>query len=270
MTKTPAIPKNQLPTPSSRRKVGRALLNSAGAIPLIGGVFSAAAGVWSESEQETVNRVLEQWLQQLEEELGEKAETILDIMARLDVQNEEIKARVESEDFQGLVKKTFRNWSNIDTEHKRRRVRNLLSNAAATRLVSDDVVRLFIDWVNKYSDFHFQVVGIVWEHSPISRYDIWQKIGRDPAREDSADADLYRLLIDELSQGRVIRQQRPTDRHGNFLREKRVSTRKGQASPYLKSSFDREKLYVLTELGSQFVSYAMNELVARVEFSDVD
>lgn len=266
----PANPKNEVPKPSPRGKAGRAALNAAGSIPFVGGIFSAAAGAWGEKEQETVNNVLQQWLQQLEEELGEKAAAILDIMARIDVQDQEIKARVESDEFQGLVKKTFRNWSNIDTEQKRRRVRNLLSNAAATRLVSDDVVRLFIDWTNKYSDFHFQVVGIIWQQGPISRYDIWQEIGRNPAREDSADADLFRLLIDELSQGRVIRQQRATDRDGNFLRKQTVPTRKGEASRVLTSSFDREKLYVLTELGSQFVSYAMNELVARVEFADID
>lgn len=270
MSNLPSNPDNSFPKGSPRGKIGRALLNAGGSVPFVGGLLSAAAGAWSESEQETVNNVFKQWLDHLEEELADKAETILEIMARLDIQDQKVKNRVESSEFQSLVKKSFRNWSNIDTESKRRRVRNLLANAAATELVSDDVVRLFIDWTNKYSDFHFQVVGIIWDEAPISRYEIWQKIGRNPAREDSADADLFRLLIDELSQGRVIRQQRKTDSDGRFLRQKSVNVRKGEASPYMKSSFDKEKLYVLTELGSQFVSYAMNELVVRVEFTDLD
>lgn len=44
--------------PASKRgkKASRALLNTAGAIPFVGGLFSAAAGYWSEREQDEVNR----------------------------------------------------------------------------------------------------------------------------------------------------------------------------------------------------------------------
>ena len=36
------------------------------------------------------------------------------------------------------------------------------------------------------------------------------------------------------------------------------------------SAFDDEKDYVLTELGKQFVHYAMNELTPRIEFRGFD
>ena len=35
----------------------------------------------------------------------------------------------------------------------------------------------------------------------------------------------------------------------------------------VKSAFDNEEEYVLTELGRQFVHYAMNEIVPRIEFN---
>lgn len=105
-----------------------------------------------------------------------------------------------------LLKKAFRNWSSVDTEYKRQRMRNILSNAAAAHTTSDDVVRLFIDWVNLYSDFHFEVVGEVYRSPGITRGEIWDNLGRPQVREDSADADLFKMLIRDLSTGSVLRQ----------------------------------------------------------------
>ena len=237
----------------------------AGLIPFVGGVLSAAAGAWSESEQETVNKVFRQWLQMVEEELKEKSDTIIDIIARLDMQDEKIKWRIESDEYQSLLKKAFRNWSEIDTAEKRKKMRNLLSNAAASQSNSDDVVRLFIDWIGQYSDFHFEVAGEIYRNPGITRAGIWENLDRPNVREDSAEADLFRLLIRQLSMGGVIRQARQTDNQGRFLRKRSTSSRK-IASPYMKSTFDDKEQYVLTDLGNQFIHYVMNELVLRVEF----
>ena len=40
----------------------------------------------------------------------------------------------------------------------------------------------------------------------------------------------------------------------------------------MKSAFDEDELYVLTELGRQFIHYAMTDLPIRIEFKadDVD
>lgn len=252
-------------------KGGRAALNVAsGVIPFIGGILSAVAGAWGEREQEHVNNMLRQWLQMLEDELKEKGKTIAEVIARLDMNDEEVLKRVESEEYQTLLKKAFRNWSSVDSESKREKVRNILAAAAATRLTSDDVVKLFIDWIADYSDFHFEVIGQIYNNNGISRGEIWQQLGKPSVREDSAEADLYKLLVRDLSTGSVIRQHRETDYAGNFLKQTPRHVPKGQGSKTTESAFDRQKGYELTELGKQFVHYAMTEITARITFTETD
>jgi len=187
-----------------------------GAVPFAGGLFSAIVGAWSEKEQEKVNRFFQHWLKMLEDEIKEKEATIVEIMGRLDLQDEKIFERIESKEYQSLLKKTFRDWAGTESEEKRKLIRNILSNAAATSLSSDDVIRLYIDWIKDYSELHFQVIGAVYNSSGISRGAIWKKIGKPKVREDSADADLYKLLFRDLSTGSIIRQHRETDYYGNF------------------------------------------------------
>lgn len=96
-----------------------------------------------------------------------------------------------------------------------------------------------------------------------------QHTGRGPVREDSAEAHLFKLLIRDLSTGGVVRQQRETDGYGNFV--KKESARRGARSMQvrsatMKSAFDDSEQYVLTDLGRQFVHYAMNELAPRITF----
>jgi hypothetical protein len=250
-------------------KAGRAGLNVAsGLIPYIGGFLAAAASYWGEREQEHVNNMLRQWLQMLEDELREKGRTIAEVIARLDMQDEDVLRRVESEEYQSLLKKAFRNWSSVDSESKREKIRNILANAAATQLTSDDVIRLFIDWIALYSDFHFEVIGAIYRNDGISRGEIWRSLEKPDVREDSAEADLYKLLIRDLSTGGVIRQHREVDYHGNFLKRQTRPVPKGQGSRTMESAFDDSKGYELTELGKQFVHYAMTEITARIAFSD--
>src|SRR5258708_5148143 len=115
-----------------------------GAIPFAGGLLSAAAGAWSEHEQEKVNKFFKEWLKMLEDEIREKERTILEIMARLNMHDEKTTKRLESKEYQSLLKKTFREWSGAESEEKRTYIRNILANAAATTMTSDEVVRLFI------------------------------------------------------------------------------------------------------------------------------
>jgi len=249
-------------------KISRGALQIAGgAIPIGGGVLSAIAGAWSESEQEKVNRFIKHWIQMLKDEFREKEQTIIEIMSRLDLQDEEISERVESKEFQSLVRKTFREWSGAESEEKRKYIRNILSNAAATKVTSDDVIRLFIDWINKYSELHFQVIAAIYNSNGITRGQIWKKIGKGAVREDSADADLYKLLFRDLSTGGIIRQHRETDRFGNFVPKETHSRSKGSGPKPLVSAFDNEEGYELTALGQQFVHYAMTDLPLKIEFA---
>jgi hypothetical protein len=238
-----------------------------GAIPLAGGVLSAVAGAWSEGEQEKVNRFFEHWIQMLQDELKEKEQTIIEIMARLDLQDDAISERVESKEYQSLIRKTFREWSGAESEDKRAYIRNILANAAATQVTSDDVVRLFIDWINQYSEMHFQVIGAIYNSDGITRGQIWKKIGKGAVREDSADADLYKLLFRDLSTGGIIRQHREVDRFGNFVPKPTQRRQKGSGPKPPVSAFDEDEGYDLTALGQQFVHYAMTDLPLKIEFT---
>lgn len=265
----PTQPENEMPEEGSAAKVVRGALQVAGgAVPVVGGILSALAGAWSEREQEKVNRFFAQWVRMLEDEIREKEATVVEIMSRINLQDETIAARVESKEFQSLVKKTFRDWAGVESEQKREFIRNILSNAAASTISSDDVVRMFINWIGQYSELHFQVIGAIYNSGGITRGAIWKKIGKGPVREDSADADLYKLLFRDISTGGVIRQQRETDYHGNFIAKS--PTKRGSSSAggqkTLASAFDDEDQYVLTELGQQFVHYAMTDLPPRIAY----
>jgi len=253
-----------LPEQSKLRKA----LQIAGAVPEIGGIFSAIASHWSEKEQSRVNEFFRAWVQMLEDELREKEVTIIEIMARLDLTDQAINERVESPEYQALLKKTFREWAGAESEEKRVLIRNIMSNAAASSLTSDDVIRMFLDWIKNFSEMHFQVIGVVYNSNGISRGEMWRRIGQGPVREDSAEADLFKLLIRDLSMGSIIRQHRETDYHGNYIKKTPKRTQKGQGSGTMKSAFDDEEQYELTDLGQQFVHYAMTELTVRIEYEN--
>ncbi|WP_373034029.1 hypothetical protein [Sulfurovum sp.] len=257
---------NEFPESGKVAKISRGALSViGGAVPFAGGVFSAIAGAWSEGEQEKVNGFFRHWIQMLKDELKEKEETIIEIMARIDLQDEAIAERVESKEYQSLVKKTFREWSGAESDDKRVYIRNILSNAASTKVSSDDVVRMYIDWINLYSDMHFQVISAIYNSDGITRGEIWTKIGKSQVREDSADADLYKLLIRDLSMGSIIRQHREVDYNGNFIVKK--ASRPSSHGRKVVSAFDNSEGYDLTELGKQFVHYAMTDLPLKIEFT---
>lgn len=77
------------------------------------------------------------------------------------------------------------------------------------------------------------------------------------------------MLVRDLTLGSVIRQHRPTDYAGNFLRKPSVKrSAPGQAPRTAKSAFDETDPYELTDLGTQFVHYAMTEITAKIEFQE--
>ena len=88
-------------------------------------------------------------------------------------------------------------------------------------------------------------------------------------REDSADADLFKLVVRDLSTGGIIRQHRETDYYGNFVAKKPTGTRAASSrgdSRTMKSAFDDSESYDLTALGQQFVHYAMNEVTVKIAY----
>ena len=74
---------NKFPSEGNIPKAARSGLQLIGGlVPFAGGLFSAAAGAWSEAEQERVNRFFRHWIEMLQDELRKKERTILEIMAR--------------------------------------------------------------------------------------------------------------------------------------------------------------------------------------------
>jgi hypothetical protein len=244
-------------------KAIRYALACLGAVPGVGGAIAGIAGVWSEREQEDFNRIFRAWLKLQEDEIREIGLTIMEVMARVDQNDENVRKRMESPEYLRLIKKCFRDWSAAESEEKRRLIRNLLSNAAATTICSDDIISMFITWIDLYSEAHFAVIREIYKSPGATRQQIWASIHGQAVREDSAEADLFKLLIHDLSTGHVIRQHREKDYYGNFLK---TAPRKRQpsGSQAMTSAFDDEKRYELTELGKQFVHYTMNEIVPRL------
>lgn len=244
-------------------KAARFALACLSAIPVAGGAIGGVAGAWSEKEQDHFNRIFASWLKLQEDEIKEIGVTIMEVMIRLDQNDENIQKRIESPEYLKLIKKSFRDWSAAESEEKRILIRNLLANSASTQICSDDVIRMFIEWISKFSETHFAVIREIHQKTGITRQEIWKNIHGGDVRENSAEADLFKLLIYDLSTGHVIRQHREKDYYGNFIPRKTPRSRRS-GGQQMTSAFDDDKEYELTELGKQFVHYTMSEIVPKI------
>lgn len=247
-----------------RRIAGKFLVAALGAIPWVGGFIAAAAEIPGDESDAKHNDLRDQWLEEHHRKLDELIKTIDEIDKRFESLGPDIEERIQSPAYLSLVRQAFRAWDNAETDKKREYVANVVANCAGTRICSDDVIRMFISWLNSYHEAHFRVIAELHANPGSTRFDIWSEIYGDLPREDSAEADLYRMLIRDLSTGGVIRQVRDTTEAGEFLR-RRSPRRRSPASPLMKSSFDDSEQYVLTELGKQFVHYTLLGDIRRME-----
>lgn len=256
-----------VPRPSAKHRIAaKFLLAAIGAIPWIGGFLTAAATINDEAKAERKHDLQTKWLEEHQGKIDRLGETLTEVESRFEALGPEIEERVQSDEYLGLVRKAFRAWDQADTEEKRRYAANIVVNSAGTRVCSDDVVRLFIDWVELYHEVHFAVIREIFQHPGATRFDIWVSIyGDSVPREDSAEADLFKLMIRDLSTGGVIRQERDTNVVGQFARRRPV--RRSNPASTMESAFEDSKPYVLTQLGKQFVHYTMNEVVTRIATS---
>ncbi len=252
--------------PTRRQRVARKLISAAlSAIPWIGGFLAARIAYTEESGQLEVNRLNREWMAEHEKRLQTLGEDLAQLTARLETLGDSVVERVESDEYSTLVRKAFRVYDQADTPDKRTYVCRLLANAAATSLTEDDIVRLFLDWLDSFHEVHFMVIREVYQRPGSTRGDIWSRIRGAIPREDSAEADLFKLLIRDLSTGGIIRQHRETDYYGNFVKKQRPKKPLGSGSSTLKSAFDDEEEYELTSLGRQFVHYVFTDLVQRLD-----
>lgn len=143
-------------------------------------------------------------------------------------------------------------------------LRKLITNAGGVSISRDDLVKMFIDWIEKYHEFYFLVIKEIHQNPNITRRQILMNIRGDISTDSSAEADLFKLLIDDLTQGRVIRQTREIDAQGRFLKKPKQKNYSPD-SDTMKLPFDDVQPYELTDLGTEFVSYVMNDLTLQIE-----
>ena len=254
--------------PTKRQRAIRKLVAAAlGSIPWVGGFLAAMIAFREESNQAEVNTLQRQWLEEHKTRMKNLAWELAALTARLESFGDEISDRLESDEYLAIIRKGFRVWDQADTDQKRDYIGKLLANAGATNLCDDDLVRLFLEWLDHYHEAHFKVIREIYSRPGSTRAEIWANVHGQFPREDSSEADLFRLLIGELSMGRIIRQHRDTNYAGQFIKKPRTRTPLGSGSTTMKSAFDDEECYELTELGKLFVHYVFSEIVQRIEGS---
>ncbi len=246
-----------------RKAIEKFVMAALGVIPWVGGFIAAAASMKTEKADAKREDLQNQWLEEHSKKIINLKLTINQITDGFNNIGDTIDDRIQSEEYLDIVRKAFRAWDNADTEEKRKYVANLIGNAAGTNLCSDDLLRLFVDWLNSYHEAHFAVIREIYSNPGVTRYDIWESLHGEIVREDSAEADLFKKLIRDLSTGGVIRQARETTEDGRFIKKRQPSTRRKTTT--MESAFEDTKQYMLTELGKQFVHYTMNEIVPRVD-----
>lgn len=249
---------------NKRKKYVRFFVAALSSIPWVGGLFSASASFSAETDQEKINDLHRLWLAEHEEKARELVATLMEIFERSDNFGDEIQERIESPEFLTLVRKTFKAWDAADTGEKRQMLKKLILNADAIKLCSDDLVRLFTSWIELYHELHFAVIKEIYRDPGITRGEMWDVIRGERPRDDSAEADLFKLLIRDLSTGGVVRQEREVDSQGRFRRKRRSPQSRAAASGVMETPFEETKPYVLTELGKQFIHYVMEDVAPQL------
>jgi hypothetical protein len=243
------------------KKYTRVTMAALGILPWVGSLLGAAATLSSENDQEDTTKLLFLWIKEHEIKLKELGATLNSIFGRFESFGERINQRIESEEYLGLVRKTFKKWDEAETLEKRDMLRKLITNAGGITVVQDDWVRMFLDWIEQYHELHFSIIAQIHQSPDITRKAMWMNVKVSIPKDNSAEADMFKLLIDDLTRGRVIRQKREVNSQGQFYKKQR---REPRQSDFMESPFDDEDSYVLTELGTGFVQYVMNELTPQI------
>ena len=243
------------------KKYTRVTMAALGILPWVGSLLGAAATLSSENDQEGTTKLLFLWIKEHEIKLKELGATLNSIYGRFESFGERINVRIESEEYLGLVRKTFKKWDEAETLEKRDMLRKLITNAGGITVVQDDWVRMFLDWIEQYHELHFSIIAQIHKNPDITRKKMWMNVKGSIPKDNSSEADMFKLLIDDLTRGRVIRQKREVNSQGQFYKKQR---REARQSDFMESPFDDEDPYVLTELGTGFVQYVMNELTPQI------
>ncbi|MFT7328091.1 MAG: hypothetical protein ACI870_000269 [Crocinitomicaceae bacterium] len=245
-------------------KYARVVIAALGGIPWVGSVLGVISVLSSENEQGDVNQILYLWAKEHEHKLKEFNLSVKEMQARFEKSQRDLSERINSDEYLGLVRKTFSQWDTTETHEKKEMLNKLIINAGLIELVKDDLIRLFLDWINKYHEFHFSVIREIYKNPGITRRQIWVNLRENLPTDSSSEAHLFKLLINDLSLGEVIHQHKEVDINGNYMKLK--PAKKG-TSRNLQSAFEETKRYELTALGKEFVHYVMNDAVIGIENS---
>ncbi|MEO8989386.1 MAG: hypothetical protein ABI291_02810 [Acidobacteriaceae bacterium] len=240
------------------------ILAAVSGIPWIGAYLVAAASLRDDEANHRVSELQTEWLNEHHDKLHDLQETVTEVDQRFEKLGKSITERIESPEYLGIVRKAFRIWDTVDTKEKREYISNLVINSGGTRLCSDDVIRLFADLIERYHEMHFAVIREISKNPGFSRNDVWVSLYNVDVRDDSAEADLFKLIFRDLSTGGMIRQERDTNQLGQFITKRSASLPKGYGMRTMKSAFDNKEAYVLTGMGRQFIHYTMNDAVTRI------
>lgn len=254
----------------NNKKYIRFTMAALGSIPWFGSLLTATANLsgaisdfGGEGQQDKINQLLALWVEEHRGKIDKLLNTLGDIFLRFENFGDEIKNRVESPEYLNLVKLSFRSWDQADTEEKRQMFKRLIINAGATTLCEDDLVRLFINWIEIYHEAHFMVVKEIFQNPGISRGAIWDNIYGERPSDNSSKAGLFGYLIRQLTLGGVIHQQVEANEYGQTLKKPRPK-HNSPSSNIKKSYFDETEPYVLTELGKEFVHYVMKDAAIQI------
>ena len=179
---------------SRTKKYVRFVVAALSSIPWVGGVIAASASLSAEKNQEEINDLHRMWLAEHQQKAKELSSAFVEIFSRLENFGDEVDERIESPEYLNLVKKCFRSWDEADTQDKKQMLKKLITNASAIKLCSDDLVRLFIVWIDQYHETHFMVIKEIYRHPRSTRAQIWDRIRGERPREDSPEADLFKIL----------------------------------------------------------------------------
>ena len=169
--------------PSRRQRVvEKFILAALSSIPWVGGFLSAAAEYRAEEGSLRQDSLQTRWLEEHQAKLGALRDTLQEIQGRFDSLGPVIDERIQSDQYLGLVRKAFRVWDEADTAEKHRYVANVVTNAAGTRVCSDDVVRLFLDWLELYHEAHFAVVREIFKNPGVTRRHVVRSLWRHTSR----------------------------------------------------------------------------------------
>jgi hypothetical protein len=139
-----------------------------------------------------------------------------------------------------------------------------LTNAGAITICPDDLIRLFVSWIERYHEAHFAVIKEIYQKQSVTKGEIWDNIhpaGR-PA-DNSSEGGLFSYLMRELNLGGVIEIEKEVNYLGQKMRATQRS-RRTSGSSTMESPFEDSKSWVLTELGKEFVRYVLEGAITQI------